>query len=137
MLLRLLLIICVLSLLVACSVDGGDEPQAAAGQETTLINVDTLFEQQSDDVQVIDVRTPEEWAEGTLDGALLRRHDEILAGQIQDIDLDRPIALICRSGRRATLAGEALAKAGAADVRVVHEGGVGTWADAGYPTVLP
>lgn len=137
MLLRLLLVVCVLSLLVACSEGGEAEPQAAAGEGTTLIDVDTLFEQQSDDVQVIDVRTPEEWAGGTLDGALLRRHDEILAGRIQDIDLDRPIALICRSGRRATLAGDALAKAGAADIRVVHEGGVGTWADAGYPTVMP
>ena len=120
---------------VACSDD--EEPRAAA--EPTTIDIGTLNDQRSTEsgLQVIDVRTPEEWAEGTIEGAILRPHDAIVAGEIDDIDLDRPIAVICRSGNRATTAGEALTAAGADDVRVVRPGGVGTWADAGYPTITP
>lgn len=120
----------------ACS---DDDPASSGGEEPSVIDVAVLNDQRAteEDLQVIDVRTPEEWAEGTIEGAILRPHDAIVAGEIQDIDLDRPIAVICRSGNRATTAGEALVDAGATDVRVVRPGGVGTWADAGYPTVTP
>lgn len=134
-LLAAVLLIALAAGLGACS----DDDAAPAAAEPTTIDVTTLNDQRDaeSELQVIDVRTPEEWAEGTIEGAILRRHDAIVAGEIDDIDLDRPIAVICRSGNRATTAGDALTAAGAADVRVVRPGGVGTWAEAGYPTVTP
>lgn len=139
MLLRALSLAVILAVALVAAACSDDDPGPASGDAPRVIDVDVLSDQRAaeDDLQVIDVRTPEEWAEGTIEGAILRPHDAIVAGEIDDIDLDRPIAVICRSGNRATTAGEALVDAGAEDVRVVRPGGVGTWADAGYPTVIP
>ena len=88
-------------------------------------------------LQVVDVRTAEEVATGTIPDSVHIPHDVVDAGDTRDLDLDAPIAVICRSGSRATIAGEALVEAGATDVRVVRPGGVTTWAEAGYPVVAP
>jgi rhodanese-related sulfurtransferase len=105
----------------------------------TVIDVDGLDEaiDEVPDLQVVDVRTAEEVATGTIPGSVNIPHDVIDAGDTGALDLDAPIAVICRSGSRATVAGEALVAAGATDVRVVRPGGVTTWAEAGYPTVVP
>lgn len=60
---------------------------------------------QSPDRLLIDVRTAEEFAAGALPGAQRIGHEEI-AAQIASLapDLDTPIVLYCRSGRRSALA---------------------------------
>ncbi len=60
---------------------------------------------QSPDSLLIDVRTAEEFAAGALPGAQRIGHEEI-AKQIASLapDLDTPIVLYCRSGRRSALA---------------------------------
>ena len=105
----------------------------------TFIDVDQLAAQIDDvpGLQVVDVRTDEEVAEGTIPGSIHIPVDVIEAGDTDGLDLDGPIAVICRSGSRATIAGDALVAAGATDVRVVRPGGVGTWAEAGYPITVP
>ena len=104
-----------------------------------VIDIDELSDRRESlpQLQVVDVRTDQEWASGTIPGAIHLPHDEIESGRTDGIDLARPIAVICRSGSRATIAGEALVRAGAAEVQVVRPGGVGTWGDAGYPLVVP
>lgn len=126
-------------LLAGCGGDDDDASNGAQGGAITTIDIHALAERRDSDntLQTIDVRTAEEVAEGTLPGALHIPHELIVAGTTEGIDLDRPVAVICRSGRRAAAAGDALAAAGAAEVLVVGGGGVGTWADAGYPTVTP
>jgi rhodanese-related sulfurtransferase len=135
----LLLLIAALALVAGCGSDSDDAEPSAAAEPFQVIDVDTLATQRDElqDLQILDVRTPEEVAEGTIPGALNIPHDEVEAGSTEGLDLDRPIAAICRSGNRATTAGEALVAAGATDVRVVRPGGVGTWQDAGYPIVVP
>lgn len=66
---------------------------------------------------VIDVRTPEEFAGGHLDGALNIPYDEI-AQRISEIteERDRMIVLYCRSGRRASVAEEILRSNGFTNV---------------------
>lgn len=62
---------------------------------------------------LIDVRTPEEYASGHLQGALLLPVDRIaqdIAKQVPDKHM--PIRLYCRSGRRSALALEALQQLG-------------------------
>lgn len=134
-----LMLLIALALVAGCGSDSdGPEPSAAA-EPFQVIDVDALATQREElqDLQIVDVRTPEEVAEGTIPGALNIPHDEVEAGSTEGLDLDRPIAAICRSGNRATTAGGALVAAGATDVRVVRPGGVGTWQDAGYPIVVP
>jgi rhodanese-related sulfurtransferase len=49
-----------------------------------------------------------------------------------ELHTDRPIAVICASGRRSVVAASLLQRHGRADVIHVVEGGVGTWARRGY-----
>jgi len=62
---------------------------------------------------VIDVRTQREWETGHIDGAILIPYDRIKE-KIADYVSDKkaPIALYCRSGRRAALALDALKEIG-------------------------
>ena len=71
----------------------------------------------------IDVRTPEEFAEGHIDDANLIPYEDIAAGVAQlGLDKDTPIFLYCRSGRRSEIARESLEKAGFS--RVTNVGGL-------------
>ena len=71
--------------------------------------------------QVLDVRTPDEFAQGHVPTATLIPHDE-LATRLAELDRDRPILLYCRSGRRADLAEQVLVENGF-DVRQIE----GSW----------
>ena len=85
-----------------------------------------------DEVEVLDVRQPGEWAEGHLAGArfvtgaeLPQRADEVPAG--------RPVAVVCGSGYRSSVSSSLLARRG--DLEVLNVlGGMAAWAAAGYPT---
>lgn len=81
-------------------------------------------------VLLLDVREPDEWAGG--------RSAEATHVPLGDLDpdavpRDRPVLVVCRSGRRSGLAAEELAAAGH-DVRNVT-GGMLAWAAAGLPLV--
>jgi rhodanese-related sulfurtransferase len=55
-----------------------------------------------------------------------------LAGRIGELPRDRPIAAICRGGKRSGLGASILQREGFAGV--VHVGqGVGVWRDGGHP----
>jgi rhodanese-related sulfurtransferase len=58
--------------------------------------------------RVVDVRTPAEFAEGHVAGALNVPHDEISTRAAELGPKDAPILLYCRSGRRSAIAAEAL-----------------------------
>ncbi len=62
---------------------------------------------------VIDVRTPEEFAQGHIDGALNISHDQI-QDRTSEIpgDRSRVIVLYCRSGRRSGIAEKVLREQG-------------------------
>lgn len=85
------------------------------------------------DLVVLDVRTPEEYAEGHLDGAVLVDfYDADFAEQLGALDPDVPYLVYCRSGNRSgqTLAiMDELGFESAVDV----DGGILAWADAGLP----
>jgi rhodanese-related sulfurtransferase len=135
----LLLCVAALPLATACGDESSDDGTDGALPSIEIIDVATLNERRDADpgLQIVDVRTAEEVAAGTIPGSTHIPHDVIAAGNSEGLDLDEPIAVICRSGRRAAIAGEALADEGASDVQVVSPGGVTTWADAGYPVVVP
>mgnify|MGYP006269157647 CR=1 FL=1 len=58
------------------------------------------------DAQLIDVRTPEEYEQGHLDGAqLVDIMDPDFAERIAELDKQRPCLVYCRSGNRSFHAG--------------------------------
>jgi hydroxyacylglutathione hydrolase len=83
-------------------------------------------------IQVLDVRERTEWDEGHIPGALhVPYHD--LHALPAGLDPARPVAVICASGQRSAVAASLLLREGAEHVVHVVDGGVGTWADSGWP----
>ena len=91
---------------------------------------------QSQGALLIDVREPDEYAQGHAPGSTL-----IPLGQLQQrlhelsTRKDKPIALICRSGSRSGMAQNILEKAGFTKT-VNVAGGMNAWAKAGLPMVM-
>ncbi|HUB98902.1 MAG TPA: rhodanese-like domain-containing protein [Solirubrobacterales bacterium] len=80
---------------------------------------------------VLDVRNASEYAAEHIPDSLHIPYGD-LAGRTDELSQDRPIATICRGGKRSGLAASILQRAGFADV--VHVGkGVGAWRDGGHP----
>lgn len=87
---------------------------------------------------LIDVRSPQEHAEGVIPGTDLNidfrqikaRHREIGA------KMDDHIVLYCQSGRRSGIAAQALADLGYRHVYNV-DGSMNAWVEAGYPVQPP
>jgi rhodanese-related sulfurtransferase len=86
---------------------------------------------QGDDLLVLDVRTPQEYASGHVPGAINVPHDEV-AARAAELAGTRPVAVYCQRGPRARLAEAALR--GAGRERVLHvEGGFSAWESDGLP----
>lgn len=86
-------------------------PSATTGTEPT--NTDKT----ADKSVVIDVRTPEEYAEGHLDGATnLDVYDPAFMDKVAKLDPANSYVLYCRSGKRAAHAASMMRKAGFKDV---------------------
>jgi hydroxyacylglutathione hydrolase len=96
-----------------------------------MIDPDDLA-QRRDDVVVLDVRDPDEFAEGHIPDSVHIPYGE-LAGRLSELPTDRPIATICSGGKRSGLAASVLQREGFDDVIHVAHGGVGTWERSGRP----
>ncbi|NWF39686.1 rhodanese-like domain-containing protein [Mariprofundus sp. NF] len=83
----------------------------------------------------IDVRTPEEYAEGHIEGAMLIPVQE-LAERISEVPKDVQVYLYCHSGRRSANAASMLAKAGYTNIENLL-GGITAWKEATHPVVKP
>jgi len=81
---------------------------------------------------VLDVRTDGEWNGGHIDGA---RHVQLglLPNQLADVPKDRPVAVVCGSGYRSSIASSVLKRSGYENIINVM-GGMGAWKAAGLPT---
>ncbi len=93
------------------------------------------FEQQikADSVQLLDVRTPQEYAEGHIAGAVNIdvQSDDFQPTARQELSKDSTILVYCRSGRRSLDAAEILTHLG---YRVVNlKGGILDWQASGLP----
>ena len=57
--------------------------------------------ERKDDVQIVDVREPYEWEAGRIEGAVHVPLNDLMAGKgIENLDQNKPVAVICRSGNR-------------------------------------
>jgi rhodanese-related sulfurtransferase len=86
-------------------------------------------------VTTIDVRTPEEFAAGHIEGAVnYNVEGPDFAAQIAALDPAGTYAVYCRSGNRSQVAVSAMAQAGIPGIYELESGIVG-WDEAGLPTV--
>lgn len=109
----------------------------AEGYETKALSV---AEMQANGGLIVDIRTPEEWAEtGVIDGAKLHTFEGaqgLIAALGPDLADGRDLILVCRSGRRTAAAAEALQSM--IPNRIISvEGGMGRIIGEGYQTVAP
>lgn len=90
---------------------------------------------ESPNVQILDVRTPSEFAEGHIKGAI--NIDFYSTGFVSDVTKtltkDKPVFVYCRSGRRSAQAADILKKNGfnVADL----DGGILNWKCEGLPLI--
>jgi rhodanese-related sulfurtransferase len=88
------------------------------------------------DVIILDVRTPEEFASGHIEGALnIDFNSGDFANEITRLNPSENYAIYCRSGSRSGQAASIMHKAGFHDVSNLN-GGVIDWTNAGLPLVL-
>lgn len=80
---------------------------------------------------VLDARTEREWNAGHIDGAV-HIHGGQLQQRTEEVPRDRPVAVICGSGYRASIAASFLRRAGHDDVSNVV-GGMTAWKHAELP----
>jgi hydroxyacylglutathione hydrolase len=108
---------------------GGGEIEAI--ERLTVDQLAALSGGGSEAPLVIDVRQPAEYASGHIPGAI-----HLSAGDLQDrladLPKDRPIATVCASGYRSSVAASLLAQAGFQNVAWVADG-LPAWKAAGMP----
>ncbi|UTI66896.1 MBL fold metallo-hydrolase [Paraconexibacter antarcticus] len=97
------------------------------------VTVDELHERLDADpeLQILDVRAQGEWDAGHIPGSVHVPYHDVTEVP-EAFDPARPIAAICGSGQRASLAASLLALHGAATVLHVTPFGVPAWGRAGY-----
>jgi len=86
------------------------------------------------DLVIVDVRTPEEFATGYLEGAVNLCVECDAQLLLNNLDPNDDILLYCTTGRRSGNALEILRENGYEKVYNML-GGITAWVDAGYPTV--
>jgi hydroxyacylglutathione hydrolase len=121
---------------VAGYLDGGLDAWRAGGgivEAGAAITVKDLAERlgREPGLVVIDVRQRSEFESGHVPGAL-HIHAGDLPDRLAELPRDRPVATICASGYRSSVAAGLLRQAGFSDVLAVP-GGLPEWRAAGYP----
>ncbi|HJU55070.1 MAG TPA: MBL fold metallo-hydrolase [Pyrinomonadaceae bacterium] len=115
---------------------GGVDAWRRAGHETNCIkqiSVDELSEliNAERDLQLIDVRRPNEYAAGHAPRAVNLPLAPQLPQEATMLDPSRPVAVICQGGYRSSAAASLLAREGFSSLLNVT-GGTGAWVEAGY-----
>ncbi len=108
--------------------------QSAKKDSISVLSV-TDFEKKltKKNVVLVDVRTPEEVADGHLDSALnINFLSENFAGEIEAMNKKNTYLIYCRTGKKSRSAADLLEKAGFKRVHML-DGGITAWKDAGKP----
>jgi phage shock protein E len=114
-------------LVVAC---GGD---TAVLETVDPATADTLIS--GSDTVLLDIRTPEEFAEARIEGAInIDFYADDFAAMIGELDRDASYVVYCRSDNRSGQAMDLFRDLDFAEVREI-DGGIVAWMEAGLPTV--
>ena len=102
------------------------------GELETVAQIDpqSLQKRSSNGVQIIDVRSPEEWRKGHLPGAI-HIPLALLPDRVGELDASVPIVMQCQGGGRSSIATSLLQSQGALNVFNLA-GGYDAWVAQGY-----
>jgi rhodanese-related sulfurtransferase len=103
---------------------------AGLSQNITPQEYQTHFIDQPTTHLLLDVRTPEEYAEGHIANSV-NISLQTLADRLDEVPKDQLVVLYCRSGNRSAQAAELLKEAGY--TAIYDLGGIIGWQEAGYP----
>jgi phage shock protein E len=147
---RPLLTVLLTALLLAAGCSSSDTATSDAGTESSNSSTDaeaagirlvsategaSLQADPPDDLVILDVRTPEEFAEGHLDGAvMIDFYEADFADRLGELDSEVPYLLYCRSGNRSGQTTVIMRDLGFTDVADV-DGGIVAWSGAGLQVV--
>ena len=107
-----------------------------ASQQTTSVVKAAKLMTTSSELQVLDVRRPDEYKAGHLkDATLVTWGEKDFEKQaLAKLSKDKPVLVYCRSGRRSTAATEALTGLGFSKLHNL-EGGITAWQAAGKEVI--
>lgn len=120
----LLFIIFMLWMIPGCQNQEGENKTMNSYQ--TITASQALEKMQNEEVTILDVRTAQEYQQGHIPNAILLPYDQINQ-QAETILLDKEamILVYCRSGRRSSIAAQALAELGYQ--HIYDFGGIQSW----------
>lgn len=127
------LLLAVTALLTACSSLPTAEEAGGDGVYTVTLAQAAERLEATEGLVVLDVRTPEEFAEGHVPGAVnVDFYADDFEDRVAELDRDAPYLVYCSQGGRSGSAGGLLQELGFADVADMTDG-FPAWASAGYP----
>ncbi len=130
---RLFTIILVVAAILAVLIVFGTSNSTTVNSLPDEINTGLAYQKFQDGAFLLDVRTPEEWAEYHVDGATLIPLDELEA-RVKEVPFNQEVIVMCNSGNRSVVGRDILLAAGHTQVTSIA-GGIQGWMAAGYPTV--
>ena len=121
---KLITLLCFALLVVSCAEEKKGEVKIVSAEE-----MQTLIE--LEDVQLVDVRTPEEYEEGYIaQSQNIDFNSPTFEEDIKELDKTRPVVLYCRSGGRSAKCAKKLIDAGFVKIYDL-EGGISKWKHKG------
>jgi phage shock protein E len=130
-------------MMLACAQSPNTSETASSAQDTVAIMEDvsnqTFLALMADkpEALLLDVRTPEEWNEGHLEGASHADYwgdEQAFQAAMDAIPHDRPVLVYCAGGGRSGLTAKELIKDGHREVYNL-ENGISGWIAEGHPVV--
>jgi rhodanese-related sulfurtransferase len=116
---RILILMLSLSALLGC--------KSESKPVVKVVSVSEFSEGLSNDIQLVDVRTPEEYADGHIENSqLINVKSDDFQEKIQDLDKDQPVYIYCRSGNRSQKAAKIMTELGFKEI-VDLKGGYKAW----------
>jgi rhodanese-related sulfurtransferase len=108
---------------------------SSAGSATNMGASEFIAKISEPGVVIVDVRTPEEFAAGHLQGAVnIDVSSSNFESQISELDKSGIYAIYCRSGNRSTIASGKMSDAGFTSLFNFNKGGFAELSAAGAPT---
>ena len=85
--------------------------------------------EQAEKIQLVDVRTPEEFTQGTIGSAINIDYEaDDFKAKIVELDRNRQVYIFCQSGNRSGQAAKVMAELGFKEIYDL-DGGYGEWSD--------
>ena len=129
------------TILIACKNHSEQTDFTSTIQEEPSINKDLTvpdFKQfiSTKKGQLVDVRTPKEWQEGIIKGAIkINYYDKDFSTQITQLDKSQPVYVYCKAGGRSKKAAKKMQEMGFLIIYNLEDG-IDAWIDANEETTV-